>query len=699
MSTAYSSPANIADAADLTQALAPMGADPRRDQRGPWWSARCIHPQHADDTPSMRYRDGDQALIITCFGCAPTPAGKARWFADVLDAAREGRPLPPAAPSSRRTGGSRGGIRVCEYVYTAADGQPVARKVRWADPKTFTWERPYGDTWISGLGAGGDVAHLPLYRLPEVVDAPEVWLCEGEKDTEAAAELGLAATCPAAGSGGLPRDFSILTGKTINIVLDRDDAGRRHALRCHDALQGVAAHVRIWAPLPDHEHADLSDHLAAGHTIDQLQKVRAFGGRLHQEESPMHAHPGGDNTMADDRAGRRRITLTSAADIRPRPTRWLWAGRFALGAISLIAGPEGTGKSTLAYTLAAEVTRGTLAGDRKGQPKAVLVVATEDSWEHTIVPRLMAAGADLARVYRVEVMTSEDTHGSLNLPHDNAELEGAIGQTDAAMVLLDPLMSRLAGLDTHKDGEVRLALEPIAAIADRTSVSVVGLIHFNKSGSGDVLNNVMASKAFTAVARSVSMVVRDADDESGRARIFATPKNNLGRDDLPMLRFTIAGHAIDTEEGPAHTSQLVWGGTVDGSIGEHIGASTDPEARSMAAEAREWLTQYMHTEGGRVLATDASKAYSAFCGDRTDNARRRLSAARRRLGYDKESKGYPAVHYWIDRASADKSPGESSELSALSEQGASADSADSAGVTPREVSALDAELPWAEVAS
>jgi hypothetical protein len=62
------------------------------------------------------------------------------------------------------------------------------------------------------------------------------------------------------------------------------------------------------------------------------------------------------------------------------------------------AGREGTGKSSFAIWLTAQVTRGTLPGSltRRG----VIYIAVEDSWKFTIVPRLMAAGADLHRVYR-----------------------------------------------------------------------------------------------------------------------------------------------------------------------------------------------------------------------------------------------------------------------------------------------------------
>jgi hypothetical protein len=54
-------------------------------------------------------------------------------------------------------------------------------------------------------------------------------------------------------------------------------------------------------------------------------------------------------------------------------------------------------------------------------------------------------------------------------------------------MLLDPLVSRLGDLDTHKDAEVRQALEPLVAIADRVNMAILGIIHHNKSGSSDPL--------------------------------------------------------------------------------------------------------------------------------------------------------------------------------------------------------------------
>ena len=181
-------------------------------------------------------------------------------------------------------------------------------------------------------------------------------------------------------------------------------------------------------------------------------------------------------------AGHRRVTLTSADQIAIRPVRWLWQDRIAVGTLSLLGGREGIGKSILGYTLAAEITRGTLPGIVEGVPRHVLVVATEDSWEHTIKPRLMAAGADLRRIHRVNVVTAEGIETGLTLPLDLAALESAIHEVNAVLILLDPLLSRLdAALDTHKDAEVRLALEPLVRLATAADIAIMGLIHVNKS--------------------------------------------------------------------------------------------------------------------------------------------------------------------------------------------------------------------------
>ena len=341
-------------------------------------------------------------------------------------------------------------------------------------------------------------------------------------------------------------------------------------------------------------------------------------------------------------AGLRHVVLTSAASIKPRPVFWLWKNRLALGTLGLLAGREGVGKSTLGYWIAARITQGDLYGCFQGTPKAVLVCATEDSWEHTIVPRLMAAGANLAMVYRVDVVTALNITVGMSLPRDLEGVEKAAQEVDAALMLLDPLVSRLGDLDTHKDAEVRQALEPLVAIADRAHMAILGIIHHNKSGSSDPLQVIMASKAFTAVARSVHTVVPDPDDDTDTRKLFGTPKNNLGRGDLPTLTFTIASHPIDTDEGTAWTGRLEWGEELAASISDAMRRASDShEDRSATSEAADWLEDYVASQGGQVASADAKKA-CRVAGHTIDAIHR----ARMRLRLIVTSSGYPRATYW-----------------------------------------------------
>jgi hypothetical protein len=296
-------------------------------------------------------------------------------------------------------------------------------------------------------------------------------------------------------------------------------------------------------------------------------------------------------------APRRTLIVDSAALIKPASVPWLWDLRLPLGMLSLLAGREGLGKSAIAYERAARITRGQLEGDLKGQPRGVIVAATEDSWEHVIVPRLMAAGADLNRVFRVRVAVQDLGNLELSLPDDIPALRSVIGEHDVSLVLLDPIISRLGRrLDTHKDSDVRQALEPIVGLAHETGASVLGVIHLNKTATSDPLNAVMGSRAFGATARAVMLVVRD--DEGNRFLCF--PKNNLAAEQKSRA-FSIKSRDLDEkdEKGkPITTAEIVWGEESDVTARDVMAESAMGRPRTTSDKAAEWLRERL--KGGPV---------------------------------------------------------------------------------------------------
>jgi hypothetical protein len=340
--------------------------------------------------------------------------------------------------------------------------------------------------------------------------------------------------------------------------------------------------------------------------------------------------------------GLRRLTLKRASQIVLRATLWLWDQRIPVGALTLIAGREGIGKSTFAYKLVADVTRGLMPGRYKSVPKSVLIVATEDSWSQTIVPRLMAAGADLDRVFRVDAFTADGMEAQPSLPRDLKAVEALLEEEDAALILLDPLMSRLSeSLDTHKDADVRLALEPLVAMADRLGCAVLGLIHLSKGHGTDPLTLIMGSRAFAAVARAVLFVMRDPEDDN--LRMVGQEKNNLGKTDLPVLTFSIdSEHVGDTDEGPITTGKLRWVGESSRTIREALESASDaPDHRTVVSEAGDWLVDYLTTEGGEADNQDILAA-----GKKAGHGPDALKRARTRLRIRSSSYGFPRRTQW-----------------------------------------------------
>lgn len=257
------------------------------------------------------------------------------------------------------------------------------------------------------------------------------------------------------------------------------------------------------------------------------------------------------------------LRLTPAAQFTIRAVKWLWQGRMPVGEITLIPGREGVGKSIFLAWLAAAITNGNLPGIHHGTPKAVLYAASEDSWEYTIAPRMLAAGANLDLVYRVDVETPDGFDG-LTLPRDCHHLPGTAAQVDAAALMCDPIVSLVdEAINSYRAPELRKALEPLRRYAEAAGLAVPALVHFNKNSDGDVATKIAGSRAWVEVARAVIAIVEDneADDYTC---VVDQRKNNLGRLDLANLTYTIDSVVLEASDGEdAHVGRLRWTGETD----------------------------------------------------------------------------------------------------------------------------------------
>lgn len=233
-----------------------------------WMLARC--PLHEDASPSLGYSTATGQW--SCFsGCGKGDAFEflvrttGRPFKDVLLSLGERFGLPPPAPNGDGTG-------PIVYAYRDEAGT-LLFEVHRGPGKKFWQRKPNGSGgWVNNVKG----VRLVPYRLPELLARPTetVFVVEGEKDADALHAVGLLATTNSGGAGKWRESHSeSLRGRDVVVVPDNDAPGRAHALQVANALNGIAASIKVVA-LPDvPEKGDVSDWLGAGHGAAELQDL------------------------------------------------------------------------------------------------------------------------------------------------------------------------------------------------------------------------------------------------------------------------------------------------------------------------------------------------------------------------------------------------------------------------------------------
>jgi 5S rRNA maturation endonuclease (ribonuclease M5) len=158
---------------------------------------------------------------------------------------------------------------VATYDYVDEAGKLLSQAVRF-EPKDFRQRRPDGrGGWIWKTKGTRRV----LYHLPQLKDADQVLVVEGEKDVHSAERLGFTATCNAEGAGKWRPDFAdTLAGKSVVVVPDNDEPGRKHTADVVRSLRGKACEVRV-VSVPTGK--DLTDWIAAGATKETIDSAIA----------------------------------------------------------------------------------------------------------------------------------------------------------------------------------------------------------------------------------------------------------------------------------------------------------------------------------------------------------------------------------------------------------------------------------------
>ena len=231
-------------------------------------------------------------------------------------------------------------------------------------------------------------------------------------------------------------------------------------------------------------------------------------------------------------SGRRRLRVTSAADVVPEIIEWVWPGILPKGKIVTLAGDPGIGKGVLTAFIAAHISTGNeWTSEAPCSLGTVAFLAQEDGKADTLVPRLISAGADLSRVRFIEGVINPGTDS--DVPFDLGSSSAALDEwltsnSDVNLLIIDPVNDFLgSNTDSYKDAEVRHTLNPLKIMAEKHGVTVLLVSHMNK-GNAKADYRVMGAMAFTGIARMTFLITKSKDDP--RLRLMLPVKANIAKD-------------------------------------------------------------------------------------------------------------------------------------------------------------------------
>lgn len=253
-----------------------------------------------------------------------------------------------------------------------------------------------------------------------------------------------------------------------------------------------------------------------------------------------------DEYFSDGR-GHDKLDVINLGEVEAQEVSWLWPDRIPKGKLALIVGDPGVGKSYFSAWITSIVTTGR---PFPGKPEIsaekgkVIILTAEDGLADTVVPRLNLNGGDRSLVLAIRGTREEDgCFRGFNLAKDIQVLEKLIiSLGDVKLIIIDPVSAYLGvgkDVDSHREKDVRGVLTPVAALAEKHGVTIIGILHLNKSQDIGAIYRVSGSMAFVAAARAVWLLDRERrEGEDKTLRYFTPIKNNLAQNP-EAITFTI----------------------------------------------------------------------------------------------------------------------------------------------------------------
>lgn len=357
----------------------------------------------------------------------------------------------------------------------------------------------------------------------------------------------------------------------------------------------------------------------------QAKPVR--GARVERNGKAPPAPPAADNGQEHGQ----NLPDVASAVLVPRSVEWLWPNYVQYGALTLVVGPTGVGKTTMLAALAAHVTGGPrLGGGKAIAGQNVLWLTIENDVVLEVREKLKAAKADVSRVFHPGYNADGRVTHRLAFPNELHSLRRHIVQRSAALVCVEPMDSFLRdGFDVNSTADVRSLLDPLHQLAQEEHIAVVFTRHFNKRREGAVLDWVSGSSAWSQCPRTV-LTLQEHEDGRGM-HVLTNSKPGLVKRP-PSWTYTLA----DMGSAPRFTL-----------IGQQDSEAEDTPARLEAVAEKQGNAEVQAFLRAELAAGEAKAAEVLRRGQALGHHPKAIQRARVKLGVEVLQRGVPGNTEWI----------------------------------------------------
>jgi putative DNA primase/helicase len=249
---------------------------------------------------------------------------------------------------------------------------------------------------------------------------------------------------------------------------------------------------------------------ACAFIVSAVQRVRDAGAADDEDYDPLEIN------MSDNGD---RAMMVNFGDVTLQKFNWVWPNKIPQGKITLGSGQQDVGKTSVAIDIIARVTTGRDWPDGEKNmmgPREVVFAFTEDDEGDTILPRLLAAGADIKKVWGFRSFTSgkDGKKRHLQLKDDCKALREMLStHPNVALLVMDPMTGFMGDVNMNKDQEVRPVLEALKKTMGKCGTTFIGLQHVTKRGDVDAKGKVQGGSSVLGVTRACWDFSADPDNE------------------------------------------------------------------------------------------------------------------------------------------------------------------------------------------